>query len=186
MEPGVLLHRDLRIDPAEADHLLASAVLQLLPLASHGALSLVQHPEILLDEAIGDLAEGCVDIFKEIRLAVGYVLAQKRKDLALVGAEHHLVEGHVSVLFLRLFPVADVAADEQEDGERHHHAGSHESADVHQHRHEEAENKGRSGGDEPASDDGDHAGDSVDGALTAPRAVGQRGTHGYHECDVSC
>ena len=114
------------------------------------------------------------------------MLAQKRKDLALVGAEHHLVEGHVSVLFLRLFLVADVAADEQEDRERHHDAGGDEASDVHQHSHEEAENEGRSGCDEPASDDGDHAGDSVDGALTAPRAVGQRGTHRYHECDVSC
>ncbi len=186
MEPGVLLHRDLRVNFTEPDHLLTSAVLQLLPLASHGALSLVQHPEILLDEAIGDLAEGCVDIFKEIRLAVGYVLAQKRKDLALVGAEHHLVEGHVSVLFLRLFLVADVAADEQEDRERHHDAGGDESADVHQHSHEEAENEGCSGCDEPASDDGDDTSHSIDSALSSPGTVGQRGTHRYHECDVSC
>ena len=71
----------------------------------------MQHPEILLDEAIGDLAEGRVNIFKEVGLTVGYVLAQKSKDLALVGAEHHLVESDVAVFFLCLFLVAYVASD---------------------------------------------------------------------------
>ena len=173
MEPGVLLHRDLRIDPAEADHFLAAAVLQLVPLAPHRLLGLVQHPEILLYEAVGDLAESCVDIFKEIGLAVCDVLAQERQDLTLVGAEHHLVECHISVFFLRLFPVADVAADEQEDCERHHYAGGHESTQMHQHRHEEAEDEGGSGCDEPATDDGYNACNPIDCAFATPSPVSQ-------------
>lgn len=120
-------------------------------------------------EALAHQAHGGIDAFIHRGADIG-------ADAVLVGVVGHDVE---AALFLLL--AEEVGAHQADHGHQHEDDGHHAAALEQGPGDQGAGAEGAHGGQEPAADDGQHAGDAVDGALTVPGAVGEGGAHGHHE-----
>ena len=114
-------------------------------------------------------AYGGIDAFVHRGVDIG-------ADAVLVGVVGHDVE---AALFLLL--AEEVGAHQADHGHQHEDDGHHAAALEQGPGDQGAGAEGAHGGQEPAADDSQHAGDAVDGALTVPGAVGEGGAHGHHE-----
>lgn len=120
-------------------------------------------------EAFAHQTHGGIDAFVHRSADIG-------ADAVLVGVVGHDVE---AALFLLL--AEEVGAHQADHGHQHEEDGHHAAALEQGPGDQGAGAEGAHGGQEPAADDGQHAGDAVDGALTVPGAVGEGGAHGHHE-----
>ena len=123
----------------------------------------------------------------EKRLDGGFVqihgVLQMQADRVVDGVAYRVAVVVFEVTFLLLggMRLKEVGANQQRDRKEHqrdHHVGA-----AH-HRHPTDQGCGRAGGkggEEPAADHGEHAGNAVDGRFTVPGAVGKARTHGDHE-----
>lgn len=120
-------------------------------------------------EAFAHQTHGGIDAFVHRSADIG-------ADAVLVGVVGNDVE---AALFLLL--AEEVGAHQADHGHQHEEDGHHAAALEQGPGDQGTGAEGAHGGQEPAADDGQHAGDAVDGALTVPGAVGKGGAHGHHE-----
>ena len=112
------------------------------------------------------------------------MLAEQGQHFGIVLTLQHLPDGVQAFFFHFALLEHHLAVDERVDGHGYQTDNGYGAAEVDDHCHEEADSECRTGCDEPAADDAQHARDAVDSRVTSPGAVGQGGTHGYHERHV--
>lgn len=120
-------------------------------------------------EAVAHEAHGGIDAFVHRGADIG-------ADAVLVGVVGHDVEAALFLLFAE-----EIGAYQTDHGHQHEDDGHHAAALEQGPGDQGTGAEGAHGGQEPAADDGQHAGDAVDGALTVPGAVGEGRAHGHHE-----
>ena len=181
--PGVALHHHQRVEPPHAHNLAASLAFQGVALLVDERGAAPQGRIMFGDESVGGAAIGIDDKLQTLGVVETDMLTEQLPDFLLVARTQNLPEERI-IVGIGLAGIADVTADEQHnsqhDGQRHGHI----TAEEHRHRDEHAEEKGHSGRDKPSANDGDDTRDAEYGTLTAPGAVGERGSHGHHEGDV--
>ena len=166
------------LQAAQRRHDVVFADAGLLEKAVRVAHHLLEHLAVLLEDGYQRAVVDARD------------LLHRRADLADAGAQH-LVGGlgrfeRQQGLFGLLFQSGrlEVAADEQPGAERREGCHGDPAAPQQQGRHGQRDEESSERRDEPPRDDGHHARDAVDGAFAAPRAVGERRSHGHHEDHV--
>ena len=101
------------------------------------------------------------------------MLAEQGEDFVLVFGCHHALEDIVLLFRLLLFAELDVAAHQQEHGYADEDEHAYEAGVVHQDGDDGTNGEGYECGDEPSADDGEHAGDAVNGTFASPGTVGK-------------
>ena len=184
VEPGVLFERQVAVDTAHGEHLPTTHPLEQVFFSSERPFSFAQALDILLQQTVGNLTEGRFGERHRCHERLGHMPAQQRPHLGLVARSHHTLE-NIIVLGLHLPAVADIAANQEKNRQRHDNDHRNHTAVVDGQRKQERRHESRTGRNEPAANHGNHTRNAEYGALAAPGPVSQRRTHRHHKGHVS-
>ena len=184
MEPGVLLDGEEIVNLTHTDDFLSSIALPDGFLVLDGVGSGAEIPDVLVHEALRDVAEGGAGEEDGVALRTAYVLAEEFPGFGLVVAAHELAEEGVDGFLFGFFLELPVVVDDDGGYGAHDEEHGDESTEMVDRGDDEAEDEGCTCRDEPSTDDGDDAGDAIDCRFASPGTVCEGGTHGDHEGHV--
>ena len=124
------------------------------------------------------------NVGQNIALIGSNVSTKQVPSTVLVFRIKNRTECLVTIFFVILHLVLDIAVNHDSQSYHDYNYRSHDSSEVHNHGNKECRSECNSGSHEPASDHRQYAGHAIDRALPAPGPVRKRGTHSDHKCHI--
>ena len=100
-------------------------------------------------------------------------LAQQNESIFLVLVGHQLLSQRALFLFFQFLVIGDLTVDKHVGSQYAQQNDGNGTAEVDNHRDDEADEEGSTGRDEPPADDRNDSGDAVDGTVATPGPVGE-------------